>query len=185
MFSLSRSRDNKFTVNDKTFKVNLSFRRVLRVMEMFEDEMLNDEEKIAIAFNILVEDTKTSDISLLDASLLVNQVFSSLKREDASTSELKVFDWQEDAERIYSSFLQDYNIDLLDEDLDWFKFTALFNNLSDETPIMTAIKYRSMPLPKDREERKFVKKMKEFYKLESNRKIEEDIMARRMAKLFE
>lgn len=95
----------------------------------------------------------------------------------------------EDAERIYASFLIDYNIDLLNEVgvLSWDEFIALFNNLSEKTPIMQAIMYRGCEVPsgpENKEERRRIRKMKEFYELKSQREKREKQILEQMEKEF-
>lgn len=52
-----------------------------------------------------------------------------------------------DGEYIYASFMKDYNIDLLDVDMHWWKFKALFNSLSEDTKIKQIISYRGYKTP--------------------------------------
>ncbi|WP_019779148.1 Gp15 family bacteriophage protein, partial [Streptococcus sobrinus] len=59
----------------------------------------------------------------------------------------------------------------------WNKFMALFNNLSNKSPMGIAIHYRTCEVPKkdkyNAEERKRIKKMKEKYELPAAKKIRE------------
>ena len=72
---------------------------------------------------------------------------------------------------IYSAFMQQYKIDLSDTRMHWWKFKALFGGLSEDTHIVKAIQYRTIDLStiKDKEQKKFYKKMKSAYKLPDNR----------------
>ena len=55
----------------------------------------------------------------------------------------KYFSYTKDAEAIYASFLYDYNIDLLEcPGMRWEKFQALFNNLSEDSPLMRIVRIR-------------------------------------------
>ena len=56
-------------------------------------------------------------------------------------------DYIEDGAYIYASFLPDYGIDLLDTDMHWWKFTALFNSLSEDPKIKTIMGYRAYKKP--------------------------------------
>ena len=84
---------------------------------------------------------------------------------------MPVVDFTIDAERIYSSFLFDYGIDLLEQQgkLMWNQFIALFNNLSEDSQMKIAIKYRTCSIPKktehNAEEIKNLKKLKDHYEL--------------------
>ena len=53
-----------------------------------------------------------------------------------------LFDYILDGEYIYSSFLQCYNIDLIDVEMHWWKFKALFNGLSEDTKMAQIMQIR-------------------------------------------
>lgn len=84
-----------------------------------------------------------------------------------------------DAEKIYASFLYDYGINLFEQQgkLQWDEFLALFNNLSEKTPMRTAIHYRTCEIPKkdkhNSDERKHIKQMKARYELPEAKVIRE------------
>ena len=67
----------------------------------------------------------------------------------------KVYDFKIDAEYFISAFLIQYNINLFEDDLHWWKFLALFNAL-DKCELTERIHYRSVDLStiKDKDERK-------------------------------
>ena len=68
------------------------------------------------------------------------------KPEPESKKKLKnnrrSYDFEIDAEAIYTSFLQTYGIDLLAENLHWWIFRALLLGLPDETPFKQRVYYR-------------------------------------------
>lgn len=53
------------------------------------------------------------------------------------------YDFEIDAEDIYTSFLQAYGIDLLVNDLHWWTFRALLIRLPDDTPFKQRVYYRT------------------------------------------
>ena len=68
---------------------------------------------------------------------------SELPRKNSSSSEI-IFDFEIDADYIYSAFLSQYGIDLVDiEYLHWYKFLALFKGLKDNEMICKIMGYRS------------------------------------------
>ncbi|KAB2159587.1 hypothetical protein FZI36_23180, partial [Cronobacter sakazakii] len=93
--------------------------------------------------------------------------------------DIPVVNFTIDAERIYASFLYDYGINLFEQQgkLQWDEFLALFNNLSEKTPMRTAIYYRTCDIPKkdkyNGDERKRIKKMKAIYELPEAKVIRE------------
>ena len=83
----------------------------------------------------------------------------------------RVYDFEIDSELIYAAFMQQYKIDLSTVDLHWWKFKALFNSLSEDTQFIKVVRYRSMDLSKikDKDQKKFYREMKSFYRLPDNR----------------
>lgn len=82
----------------------------------------------------------------------------------------KVFDFTEDSEYIYSSFFQEYGIDLAKTNMHWYSFLALLNGLSENTRLGKIIAWRSVDLSKieDPKRRDFYRRMKDLYELESS-----------------
>lgn len=189
-FSLSGKREEVVRVNGNEYGLNLSFQRVMRALEVIEEPFLSDADKVGLLFAIFIKNPKQYDIDLIEGAAVVEAIFSTLTPKDEDSREsgtLPIFDWKEDGERIYASFLEFYNIDLLEENLSWSKFNALFNNLGPDTPIMQAIKYRGMKVPKGKhlkEEREHVLRMKQFYALESNKERIAELQGQQMAALF-
>ena len=85
------------------------------------------------------------------------------------------FDFEYDANLIYSAFLQQYKIDLCQTNMHWWTFKALLGGLSDDTHFIKVVQYRSMDLSKikDKEQKRHYQKMKALYKLPDNRSEEQ------------
>ena len=116
--------------------------------------------------------------NLFDALTAMMEFYGKSKKDDnknADSNAKKLFDFEYDAELIYSAFVQQYKIDLCDEDIHWWKFKALFEGLSEDTHFMKVMQYRGMDLSKikDKEQKNFYKKMKRLYRLPDNRCEEE------------
>lgn len=93
-----------------------------------------------------------------------------------------VYSFEYDDKYIYSGFLSQYGIDLCTADLHWYKFKALFSAFGDDVTFVKIMQYRSMDLGKikDKEQKKFYRKMKRLYALPDNRtddEKEKDIIA--------
>ncbi len=52
-------------------------------------------------------------------------------------------DWDLDADLIYAAFMQAYGIDLIEADMHWHKFLALFSALPEETLMVKIMSYRA------------------------------------------
>lgn len=117
--------------------------------------------------------------NLLDAIREVMRFYScGVESENTSTekaNQKKFFDFEYDADLIYSAFLQQYHIDLCESNMHWWKFKALFNGLSEETQFMKVLQYRCVDVStiKNKEQKAFYIKMKSLHKLPDNRSEEQ------------
>ncbi|PFD98923.1 hypothetical protein CN288_20335 [Bacillus sp. AFS023182] len=180
--------------NDVRFELNLAYDNVLLLFELFEDESISEQLKFDIALSMLVVDKLTLsqlngeqktqliiDIlnSKLDIDLKALEKRKEEKQEEEKEPTIPTVDFVVDAERIFSSFLFDYNIDLIEQQgkMQWNKFIALFRNLSSKSPMGQALYYRTCEIPpKDKhnaDERKRIKKMKAVYELPKAKEIRE------------
>ena len=88
----------------------------------------------------------------------------------------RIYSYEFDNELIYSAFKAQYNIDLQDINyLHWWKFKAMFDALKEDNKIVEVMGYRAININniKDKEKKKFYKKMKKLYALPDMRSEEE------------
>ncbi len=92
-----------------------------------------------------------------------------------SAKQKQSYNFEYDAKHIYSSFLQQYGIDLTKADLHWWVFKALFDGLSEDTPFGKILQFRCTETAKikDKEMRKYYEKMHRIHALPDNRSEEE------------
>lgn len=198
MFKLTDRNRDIYEWAGTTIELNLSFDNVLKLMELFDDQNVPEQIKPDLALNMLIVDSSLlaqlppskKEKLLIDVfkdKLNIDLMQSSKKNEMTETANDGGSDYQDipvvnftiDAERIYASFLYDYGINLFEQQgkLQWDEFLALFNNLSEKTPMRTAIHYRTCEIPKkdkhNSEERKHIKKMKARYELPEAKVIRE------------
>lgn len=194
MLKLTEREYDFYTWNGVRLELNLAFDNVLMLFELFVDESINEYVKTDIALNMLVVDKLVmnqldeENKSLLLLDILKDRLDIDLKslmnkqieeKEEEKVPTIPTVDFVVDAERIFSSFLFDYNIDLIEQQgkMQWNKFIALFRNLSSKSPMGQAIQYRTCEIPpKDKhnaDERKRIKKMKEMYELPKAKEIRE------------
>ena len=60
-----------------------------------------------------------------------------------SSTGVSLVDWDLDADIIYAAFMQAYGIDLIEADMHWHKFLALFSALPEETLMVKIMSYRA------------------------------------------
>ncbi|PHC14370.1 Gp15 family bacteriophage protein [Bacillus toyonensis] len=198
MFKLTDRNRDIYEWSGVSIELNLSFDNVLKLTELFDDPDIPKQIKPAIALNMLIVDNML--LTQLDENkkeqLFLNVFKDKLGIDFSSTGkknetlkvnedneesfpDIPVFNFTIDAERIYASFLFDYGINLFERQgkMQWDEFKALFDNLSEKSPMKTAIHYRTCEIPKkdknNAEERKRIKKMKELYELPEAKAIRE------------
>lgn len=155
-------------IDDIEYEINTDFRVGILFSIAMNDNSLSDEEKCETAIRLYYKVVPHNIQKAIEQILL----FYSCNKQASNSSESsnscreKVFDYEIDANYIYSAFLTQYNIDLNSvEYLHWFKFKALFDSLDENLMLCKIIKYRSIDLNKikDKDEKNYYKKMKETY----------------------
>lgn len=158
------------------YEINSNFRESILFELMMQDESFTDEEKVYQALSIYYPEIPGN----LDGAIKEMLSFykcgkqSEYENTDSNASKLsstKIYDFDYDADYIYSAFLSQYSIDLQDiEYLHWWKFKAMFNGLNSNNKIVEIMGYRSIKLNsiKDEEQRKHYKKLQRLYRLPIN-----------------
>ncbi|EHD5083677.1 bacteriophage Gp15 family protein [Listeria monocytogenes] len=198
MLSLAFGVNDIYEYEGKEYKLDLAFDNVLRVIELTEDNSLSDVFRANLAIDVIFVDdmpwTRSNEedeyANIEEKSLVLIDIFTNyiVKENDDGllydidgnkmpsatnnddVEEIASYSLTQDADYIYASFLQDYNIDLLDSrgKMHWYKFRALLESLRDDTTIKTIIGIRQAELPSGKgteKERNELIKLKNRYKL--------------------
>ncbi|EAW7206025.1 hypothetical protein FG327_13435 [Listeria monocytogenes] len=198
MLSLTFGVNDIYEYEGKEYKLDLAFDNVLRVIELTEDNSLSDVFRANLAIDVLFVDDmpwprsneEDEYANIEEKSLVLIDIFTNyiVKENDDGllydidgnkmpsatnnddVEEIASYSLTQDADYIYASFLQDYNIDLLDSRgiMHWYKFRALLESLRDDTTIKTIIGIRQAELPSGKgteKERNELIKLKNRYKL--------------------
>ncbi|HHH7646052.1 TPA: bacteriophage Gp15 family protein [Listeria monocytogenes] len=199
MLSLAFGVNDIYEYEGREYKLDLAFDNVLRVIDLTEDNSLSDVFRANLAIDVLFaddmpwprsnEEDKYANIE--EKSLVLIDIFTnyivkenddgllydidgnkmpSATNNNDEAEEIASYSLTQDADYIYASFLQDYNIDLLDSrgKMHWYKFRALLESLRDDTTIKTIIGIRQAELPSGKgteKERNELIKLKNRYKL--------------------
>lgn len=192
MFTLSDPFEDEIEVGGETYRLNLSFDTVLRFFDLINDDHLLDVDKIEIAFHMFVDaddsfdfETKYNVIETIMKRFILDKDEGDLPEPDSDTETPqsggtnKYYDFKKDAEFIYSSFMQEYGIDLIEQQgkLRWEKFKALLVGLRDKTKFKEIIGIRAMDLPRGKGmegERRRISKLKKIYALDQDQQTKED-----------
>ncbi|MGG2054697.1 Gp15 family bacteriophage protein [Lysinibacillus pakistanensis] len=145
--------------------------QILTGIEMLVIEPLECpiEEKAEIFFKLyetLIDGNKEDDVEY--------DIEGNPMPVQSKEKEVDIYDIAQDAEYIYASFLQDYGMDLFEQQgiLHWDKFKALLVGLRDDTKFKKVLEIRQMPLPKGKgsgEQRKQVEELKKAYALKPHK----------------
>ncbi|HEQ1429385.1 TPA: bacteriophage Gp15 family protein [Streptococcus pyogenes] len=139
--------------------IDLSFNKVLDVFDVIDDDFLNEAEKCFLCLDILLDRTDLPFTYAVDLWVYIKTNFIDAERPEKPQLDIKgnpmpvvkekednkkVIDLSLDAEFIYASFRQAYQINLLKEQnrLSWIEFKALLNALPDDTVMQRIIAIR-------------------------------------------
>ena len=165
-------------IDGTEYEINSDFRTSVLFSLLMEDDNLSEEEKVLQALNLyypVVPDNSEEAIEQIKWFYSCGKLDNPMGNKKVRASSKKVFDFEVDANYIYSAFMSQYNIDLQDiEELHWWKFKALLEGLKEDNKLSKIIEYRSVDLSKikDKEQRKFYKDMQKQYSLNKESKEE-------------
>lgn len=148
----TKSLPDTITVNGRDYQLNTDYRYWIRfTRELAECMRTRSDFDVSYLFR---EDMP----HYIDIALLIAWAHPSreLPRDMGEASDAIAYDFDIDADLIYSAFLQQYGIDLVDTDMHWYKFIALMQGISDDTRFGKIIGYRTY----EKNDRKYEEQMK-------------------------
>lgn len=187
MFSLAYPIDDSLNIDGFIAKVDMSFDNILRLLDMLSDENLNEFNKPDIALEMLLSacffcdyETKVNIyIQVFKEFVLIEEPITESSGKEEKTKQF--YSITEDSEYIYASFMQDYGIDLFEQQgaLHWRKFMSLLSGLKEDTKFKEVIKIRQWTPSEDtsKEESKNMRELQRIYALKATQEqIEFDSM---------
>lgn len=151
MLSLTEELTQSITYQGRVYPIDLSFDNVLRFYQLLDDVDFDESEKIIAAFHIFFDGKVPDDPEFLVTvfKVLGDYVSDSPYGSDTSSSPsnqmpIRYFSFQQDAPAIYASFMDQYGIDLMEEQgkLHWDKFKALLDGLGPDTQFRRIVAIR-------------------------------------------
>lgn len=134
----------------KGYPIRTSYKIGILLSMLMEDPDIDDEYKPIQAMDLLFEKVpEDMNVAIAGISWFLTCGASEVYYVDRSLgkqSENKPLDFQYDASDIYGTFAF-YNIPLT-EDMHWFKFMAIIQNLPEGSPLSAKIGYRTLDLNK-------------------------------------
>lgn len=193
MLDLSRKLTDELVLDEDVYPMNISFNKVLKVIELINDDDIEELYKPYLAIQIFTDVDFTQALTPEQATAIFKMIFeehirvipakdtapvldlagnpikSKIRSKSQSESTERLFSLKYDAEYIYSSFLQAYGIDLVDaqNSLHWKKFNALLNGLPSDTKFAEVLKIRSYKPQKgdSKQYKESMRKLKKEYAL--------------------
>lgn len=160
MLNLSKKLEDNLIIGNDVYPLDLAFDKVLRVFELLQDEEIQEEIKPYVALQMLTG-ANFSNFDLIEVNEILEEVFKAHIVNEQNQAieydlagnpmpvqskerEERVYSLKHDADYIFASFFQAYNIDLLEMrgKLHWKKFNALLNGLPSDTKFMEVLKIR-------------------------------------------
>lgn len=118
-------------VEDKKYKINTDFRVAIECQDIATDESIGDYERaLAIVYKLFGEDGINAPQHYEKLLELAVKYLSCGKEVDMKGNEEPDMDFTQDMDYIEASFMSDYNIDLTNIEMHWWKFYNLINGLS-------------------------------------------------------
>lgn len=145
--------DHTICFRGREYILDLAYDTVLNIQRMFRERKMDDADLLMEALKLFGIPEKAILLSAQEeAADLLQEIFEQkvqTKTRPKVGKQKKLFDFEDDGEYIYASFMQDYGIDLIDMQgkLPWRRFIALFQGLSDKTKIKEVMRIRGMEVP--------------------------------------
>ena len=167
---------------DSGLRIRTDFRESIKFELLMQDKTIEDDKKIRMILNLYyynpenIEDVKKALEEIVWFYKGGDKIENKISGRNENNNKKQIYSYEFDAEYIYSAFMQQYKIDLNSiKYLHWWKFKALFTNLSEDVLFSKIMQYRAVELSsiKDKEMKKFYKKMKRIYALPDMRTEEE------------
>lgn len=167
--------ESSFYFKKHIIKLNLSFDTVLRFFDLQKDENFYSLDRLDLSLEMLISNyNKVKSFSQEDKVALLQQIYEDFIeiKTRPSDDNTKIIDFSQDSSYIYSSFMQAYGIDLIEQHniLDWRKFVSLFQGLPADTKICEIMNIRAKKYPTptkyNSEEISQLRRAKAYYALE-------------------
>ena len=178
-------------IDDREYPVDTDFRSWIRVALILEDPNIDDRFKLPIISTYLNLDDrafmKETEENIFNGLLIFFNLGREPKKSQSESKEV-AYKYDYDWPLILSAFRQQYQIDLLTEDLHWFEFKSMFDAIGKPTLFNSVMGWRVQDISKlPKGERESARKLKEYWRtpdVENIKKgrdpkdIEAEIMAR-------
>lgn len=156
---------DRVTVGERTYKLDLDFRNVMRMMDILARDDILPGPKEYLALRCVMKRRPPKDcravLSAVSAMLFGTDI--------TDTGGERVTSFEQDADMIRAAFLQCFGINLYRDKLHWFEFQALVQNIPGGCKYMDVLNVRTQEIPAankyNAKEREAIMKAKARYAL--------------------
>lgn len=126
-------------IDGEEYKINTDYKYALECFKIIDNASISDMERaIAVVSVLFGRKDKNGDIvgipKNLEKALEKATIFLSCGKENKNIKETKKdMDFEYDKEFIYASFISDYNIDLENKEMHFWKFCSLISGLTEDS----------------------------------------------------
>ena len=121
----------KVKIEDREYEINTDFRVAIECNQIALDDKISDFERaLAIIYKLYGEKGLNAKSDLNRLLELGQKYLSCGKEVENKENEEPDMDFVQDMDYIEASFMSDYNIDLSNTEMHWWKFYNLINGLS-------------------------------------------------------
>ena len=155
------------------YELSTDFRNMINVDLILSDREMNDRDRVVLALAQLYPVIPDDYMKAVEG---LQWFYGGGRRAKKQVGEQgpgaiakKGYDFEEDADYIYSAFCETYQIRLVEiEYMHWWEFIALFKGLPDETMIKKIIYWRTCDLNriKSKEQKQLVREMRARFPLD-------------------
>ena len=125
-------------IDGEMYKINTGYEYALQCFKIIDDKSISDMERAIAIVSILFGREENGDIvgipENLDKALEKASIYLSCAKDDKNSKVTKKdMDFERDKEFIYASFISDYNIDLENKDMHFWKYCSLISGLTENS----------------------------------------------------
>lgn len=170
---LYESLPNSIAVRNKDFLINTDFKYWIELSDALNDSNCNKEYLANVLMNIFYDEIPeefNQEVFLSIKDFLIGNVDNKKKQLSTNnklSSKKRIYDYKIDSDYFIAAFQQQYQINLLKENMHWFHFLALFHGLGD-CELKQRMYYRGLDLSSisDKKERSRIRKIQQQLSLD-------------------
>lgn len=158
---MNKTLPDTIEVDGEVFLIDTDFRVWMKFVDCFEKW----DKMGTIDISYLFVDKVPTFYQRSDYDGIFEFAFPKSELPRSETSGERVLDYVLDADYIYSAFIQQYGIDLLEVDMHWHKFRALLSGIGGGTRLHEIMGYRSYTSEKIKSQDDMYRRLKSMWEL--------------------